>query len=120
MERLTDMKEYTIIREDRLVKATCANIDEKNVSTDWIEEVFDNGKCVMTDCRAVGFVKDYPVSAHWRTSDNTIFWSCDSKAVLFEVGKRLQALEDKDSALFSNFGIVGDTVVQTFYFQTDK
>ena len=28
------MKGYTIIRDDRLVKACCANIDEKNVSTE--------------------------------------------------------------------------------------
>lgn len=110
---------YTVIRDEKLVKADTAPIDEKRVTT-WIEEVFDDCKCVMTDERAVGFVKGFPVSAHWYNGDNTIWWNCGSFELADKFADLLRKREDDNGALFSHIGICGGEVMQEFYLQTDK
>lgn len=48
-----------------------APIDEKNVCTDWIEEVFDNLRHVESGKQAVGFVNDAPVYVSWYENQMT-------------------------------------------------
>ena len=50
-----------------------APIDNKNVTTDWICEVFDNGDFVMDDNRIFGFVSRQPAFASW--SGNKLKWT---------------------------------------------
>lgn len=54
---------------EELVKAP---VDNKNISTDWIEEVFDNFDCIEIGSQYVGFVNDVP--AWCKINDNSIKW----------------------------------------------
>lgn len=50
-----------------------APIDEKNVTSDWIAEIFDNcGDCVMHDNKFTGFVKDSVCCCEY--INNHLFW----------------------------------------------
>ena len=52
-----------------------APLDEKNVTTDWIEEVFDDCNCTRNGSVYTGFVKDSVCSC--LVGRNTIIWKID-------------------------------------------
>lgn len=55
------------------MKKIIAPIDNKNVTTDWIEEIFDNcGDCVRNDNKFTGFVKDSVCCCEF--INNHLFW----------------------------------------------
>ena len=56
------------------MKKIIAPIDEKNVCTDWIEDVFDDLSCVKNGRQAMGFINDAPVYTYWEK--NCITWRC--------------------------------------------
>lgn len=97
-----------------------AFIDEKNVCTDWIVDVFDTTSDVECGRQALGFINDAPVYASW--SNNCITWRCidgngDYDKVIKEIKTRLSEFEDSESDLFSECYIVGHSVIQNFYFR---
>ena len=69
------------MNEEKLIKAP---IDEKNVSSDWIEEVFD---CVWRGGKEAniftGFIGQCLVSCKY--SDNMLYWQVESQ--FFNVGE---------------------------------
>ena len=104
------------------MKKIIAPIDEKNVFTDWIEDVFDNLNCVQNGRQALGFINDDPVYAYWEK--NCITWRCvegngDYESIVSEIKNRLADFEDPNSNLFSECYTIGHAVVQNFFFRAD-
>jgi hypothetical protein len=103
------------------MKRIAAPIDEKNVSTDWIEDVFNS--CVRCDKQFVGFIDDAPVYVSWER--NHLSWRCvevfgfDTEKTIKEIKTRLSEFENPNSDLFSEMYVVGHCVVQSFYFRVD-
>ena len=99
-----------------------APIDEKNVTSDWIECVFDNETCIWGKGKcAVGFIHEQPVMAAW--SGNTMLWKfmeeqtiedTDHLAVLKD---RLRRCTDPESDLTETFNVVGNMLMQKFYWK---
>lgn len=59
---------------------TPAPFDEKNLSTDWIEELFDDNNCVQDARKAVGFFEGHALEVHWQDNRLTlILHATDSK-----------------------------------------
>jgi len=54
-----------------------APIDEKNVTTDWIEEIFDNGDCARYLNRRTGFVFGSVCSCIYK--GNHILWQINKE-----------------------------------------
>lgn len=72
-----------------------APIDNKNVTTDWIEEIFDNfGDCISSGNKFTGFVKDSVCCCEH--INNHLFWHIpqnfakDAKASWDELIRRLK------------------------------
>lgn len=55
--------------EKKLIKAP---IDEKNITSDWIQDVFDNFNCVQCGEKYAGFINGVP--AWCEIHDNFISW----------------------------------------------
>ena len=99
---------------------TKAIIDGKNVTTDWIGEVFDaadytqDGKCM------VGFVGHFPVLVAW--DDNNIVWQSilGGEDCLDVLEKRLALFEDEESNIYSERKRVArNLILQSLYFKED-
>ena len=115
-------------------KKVPAYIDEKNVTTDWIEEVFDDHQCVCggnCGCTFVGFVNSCVVLAN--VSRNHIGWQIvqgqytesEVKETYDILIERLKELDDPDN---DNIGIYCEYyellkhdgfVEQSFYFKEE-
>ena len=102
------------------MEKTKAIIDEKNVTTDWIGEVFDradytqDGKCI------VGFVSHFPMLVAW--TSNNIVWQAvlGGENCLDVLEKRLALFEDEESNIYSERKRVARNIVlQSFYFKED-
>ena len=111
-----------------------APLDEKNLTTDWIEEVFDNYSCSCGGKRNnvyTGIVEDCPVSCF--VTHNRVMWHVDPHIggvpnaghAYCSLISRLKDLFDEDE----NPGIVveyddsmkdGYFLVQTFYFKDEE
>lgn len=95
-----------------------APLDDKNVMTDWIEEVFDWQSALFRKNKCVGFIFNCPALATWR--DNVLTWSfiCgEIKTAQNELIERLKVYEDANIELFTKIEIVGNDVVQSFYWR---
>ena len=92
-----------------------APIDGKNVSSDWIEDVFE-GNYAYNGYTYLGFVKDSPVMAE--IEGNTITWRW---LTIFtendELIARLTAYDTEDSELACEYKQTNSAVKQTFYFK---
>lgn len=113
---------------------TPAFIDEKDVTTDWIEEVFENYMCCCGGKRGniyTGIVEECPVSCMVR--ENNIVWHVDPHIggvpnaghAYCSLVKRLKELfdEDTDSGLVVEYDDSmkdGYFLVQSFYFKEEK
>lgn len=104
-------------------KIIAAPIDEKNVSTDWIEDVFDGQRCVQNDNGMVGFIDGCPTYVFWRS--NLLFWilkedfPSDLGKTMNELKHRLSEFEDPDTNLFSTISVARNELSQRFYFKED-
>lgn len=82
-----------------------AIIDGKNVTMDWIDEVFDRCECLFNGKQVLGYVDGKPVYAYIEM--NRIFWKpveqVSAQATLNEIKDRLMYWEDNQSYLFSEF-----------------
>ena len=82
--------------EQKLIKAP---IDGKNISTDWIDCIFDGGNFCWTSGKYVGFIKDVPVICEYWS--NIINWELfgDEKIpeALAELKKRLNQFDESDN-----------------------
>ena len=113
-----------------------APIDEKNVTSDWIEQIFDGYNCTYTEVKRThkycGFVGGELVMCSYTFGTNTLQWwivipSYDSEtayhynerlqrvnSILLE---RLQKFENDESDLFSYIDNKGYLIYQDFYFK---
>lgn len=99
-----------------------APLDEKNVMTDWIMEIFDNyGDCVCNGKQYVGFVSNVPVYA--RYYGNTIVWmviyTISPDHTISVLQSRLKEHEDTESSLFSKMTIEENVLYQEFFWLDD-
>lgn len=98
-----------------------ALINEKDVMTDWVQDVFDSGSCVTSGCQALGFINEHPVYVHWY--GHRMLWQvvedCDInyEAIINEIKQRLSEFEDPESELFSEIYVFGHSILQFFYFK---
>jgi hypothetical protein len=104
------------------MRKIAAPIDGKNVSIDWIDEIFDGCFCTMCGRQAVGFVLENPVYVYWE--NNQIFWKpvdgLSAKKTITEIKDRLKYLEDNQNDLFSEIYVVNDTYIsQLFYWRVE-
>ena len=96
-----------------------AYINEKDVTTDWMESVFDSPSVLMHKNNMCGYIGDTIVFATWE--DNAIDWQ------IFRVGdwaeaylileQRLKAWKDEEQNVYSEFFYGGLNITQHFYFK---
>lgn len=101
-----------------------APFDEKNASTDWIQDVFDNESCVWNDKTAVGFINDNPAIVAW--SGNILLWkfplatNIEDSGDLSELRDRLKRYdEDPDNNFITKDTIAGNLLIQKFYWKNE-
>lgn len=100
---------------------TPASLDEKNVMTDWIEDVFDKGSGVCCGNKFLGFVNDCPVMASWR--DNILYWkfvdtgSSRNFDGIITLKSRLKEYEVENTELVQIISVVGEQVIQQFFWK---
>lgn len=101
-----------------------APFDEKNVSTDWIQDVFDNQSCVWNGQKAIGFINNHPVLVAW--SDNILLWQFPLVTDIEEFGDlavlrdRLKIYEDDpDNNFVTKDSIVGNLLMQKYYWKNE-
>ena len=98
-----------------------APIDEKNVTTDWINDVFDD--CIECGNDMIGYINGVPLHVTWH--DNILCWEIvGAKRILEtsnELKRRLEEYEkDEDSTIMSNRLTCGYLTTQAFYFKPDN
>jgi len=103
-----------------------APIDEKNVTSDWIAEIFDNygDYCIMNGNKCVGFVKDSVCTCMY--IDNHIIWyfpmvfATDVKASWDELIKRLKKHDAPPLVVKYDFSQADSFFLkQSFYWEND-
>lgn len=97
-----------------------APLDDKNVMTDWIEEVFEFGSGLFHMGQWIGFVLGCPVLATWR--ENVLTWSFirgEIKAAQKSLIERLKVYEEDNPELISKIEIAGNDVVQSFFWRNE-
>ena len=108
--------------ENKLIPAP---IDNKNVMTDWIEEIFDFQTAVRRKKTMVGFIADEPAVARW--NDNVLIWTFplwptltieDSKP-LEELKKRLKVYDDANVELITIDNVDRHSLMQKFFWKKD-
>ena len=102
-----------------------APIDNKNVTTDWIEDVFDNQSCIWGKKNsAVGYINEEPVIAAW--DRNLLLWqfslitSLEDSISLSILKDRLNAAHDPDGDLVEDLKVVGNLLMHKFYWKNEK
>jgi hypothetical protein len=105
------------------MKTIPAPIDEKNVCTDWIEEIFDYQSCLRYKKRAVGFVDEEPVIASWE--GNLLTWKFpvmrdfENSISLAYLKEKLERYSEYNPELVEHYNVVGDTLEQRFYWRNE-
>jgi hypothetical protein len=97
-----------------------APLDGKNVTTDWIEEVFDFNSVVWNGNKCVGFIKGTPVLATWE--DNRLQWDVigfKPDEALDELVARLSEFDDNDDLEIMNKRFFG-SLIQHFYWKDEQ
>ena len=108
-----------------------APIDDKNITTDWIEEIFDFDCAASNGKTYLGFINGLPIKADIK--DHQIYWSLLSSHVCFESpseeevkdmiaerNKRLRYLDDnKRIHVDYRYMHGGTTLVQSFYWSNN-
>ena len=101
-------------------------IDGKDVTTDWLECVFDDAEVIRDYHRVVGFIKHCLVSCSY--NDNRIIWEVIDKhdisayMILEERLRFLEGLEEDHPNVYSviQHGEVNKwQIIQNFYFKED-
>ena len=107
---------------------TIAPIDEKNVCTDWIEQIFDDYNVVCTTKhhmnKVCGFVDGVLVECVYQSGHNEINWYVyglqpDVDSTISKVKTRLLDFENGESDLYSEITDHESYLSQRFYFKPD-
>lgn len=104
-----------------------AYIDDKNITTDWIEEIFD-GQCATSNGKIyLGFVKNRPIRCDiigyqlwWRFLNNS---ASDCAPAMHELIERLKAKDDLDEEhrIYTQYrrSESGTTLWQSFFWNNN-
>ncbi len=102
-----------------------APIDNKNVVQDWIEEIFDYQTCIWGEKKsAIGYVHGQPVIAAWYK--NILLWKfTEEKEIensdhLAELRNRLNNAHDPNGNLIEEFKVIGNILMQKFYWKDEE
>lgn len=107
-------------------KAIPALMDEKDVTTDWIENVFDDWNLAYSTRKVAGFISDCVVLAKW--SQNEITWIVskemggDYVSAFKILEERLKAFESEEQNVFSIIEHEADDrycLYQRFFFRDE-
>ena len=94
-----------------------APIDEKNVTTDWLEYIFDFADFVCNGDVLLGFVGGKPVMA---TVDyNTVTWQFINDGDTSELKTRLLGHDDDNDDLLCRYEEGEGRIKQSFFFSED-
>lgn len=99
-----------------------APIDGKNVTHDWIEDIFDNQSCLYGKNSMLGYINDEVVLARWE--ENRLMWEFIKKSYLNSILlstliKRLAEHYDLMGDLVEKFDLQENTLVQSFYWKEE-
>ena len=107
------------MEEKRLLPAP---LDGKNVTTDWIEGLFDDGSVLYGSHKAVGFMGGAVMKALW--SENCLVWRVldgDTAAALATLRKRYGAHYPEETSPFTVREELGeDLLIQRFYWKPEN
>ena len=103
-----------------------AFVNEKDVTTDWMESVFDSADVVRDGRKMVGFINHCVVVASWE--NNVITWEVIAQpltdycyaTLLLE--QRLKEFETDEQNVYSEIETIGNSrwgFIQSFYFRED-
>ena len=109
--------------EEKLIQAP---VDDKNVTTDWLESIFDSDDFARDTCRMVGFICGCVVSARWYA--NVVDWLIsqdmggDYVTAMIILEERLRKAESPEQGIYSKIehsreGRYG--IRQKFYFRDE-
>lgn len=104
-----------------------APLDEKNVTTDWIDDIFDDSRCIQNGSGTyTGFVEDSVCSC--LVGRHTIIWeinsnySRDAEKSYNELEKRLKAIDNENPDLVVKYDTSMKEMLflgQKFYFKDE-
>ena len=109
-----------MIMEKKLIPAP---IDNKNVTTDWIEDIFDYQTCVWGKKCAVGFINSEPVIAGWK--ENLLIWQFpittdfENSISLARLKDRLEKYSENNPELVEHYNVFGNMLMQKFYWKSE-
>lgn len=104
-----------------------ALLNEKDVTTDWIDSVFDSPNLIYDTRKVVGFIKGCVVMASW--SYNVVTWHVskefggDHVSAFLILEERLKAWESEEQNVYSDIeheGCSRYVLTQTFYFRDEE
>ena len=103
-----------------------ARIDEDNLKSDWIERIFDDGRCTRSGNIIVGYINGFPTVCQY--TGNHLFWTVvkeyitniDRDSALLEIRKRMKDIESEIGNIYSTFETnVSGTLTQILYYKFD-
>lgn len=114
------------IMQKDISRKEVAPIDEKNVCSDWVSDVFDECTTVHTEKRGkntfVGFVSDCVCICSYSFGNNTLKWQIiadrkeDTESAIKTLSNRLQEYDKENETLQTEYTTEGNTLYQSFYF----
>ena len=117
-----------ISQNEVIAKRIIAPIDEKNVCSDWIEEIFDDYSCTYTEVKRkhkyCGFVDGELVMCSYTFGNNTLQW------VIYSDGEKLESvrnhimnickeIDKENDGLVCEYEIENNAVYQSFFFDCE-
>lgn len=107
-----------IMAEEKLIPA---ELDEKNVTTDWIEEMFDDMYAIHGDDKELGFMGGAAMQASW--SGNELYWKVldgDCQAAFKCLRERnRERFEEEETSLIIKEQILGNVCTWKFYWKEE-
>ena len=98
-----------------------APIDEKNITTDWLETIFDGWDytCNSNGKTYLGFVSNSPIIA--RIEGHTITWTWINDSMYNGILKgRLNACDTDDDCITCKYTNTDNGIIQEFYFNDNN
>ena len=98
-----------------------ALIDGKNVTTDWVEEMFDSFECIKRNNEFLGYCMGNVLYAVYCA--NVITWEIldgmNKSLAVVALEERLKGRESEEQGIYSEITRHGYVLVQRFYFKED-
>lgn len=107
-------------------KLSPAFINKKDVTTDWIEEIFDDAECMHIGHTFIGFVQDAACSCY--ITENCVCWYINNKCggnefiAYSSLLERLQKRDTDTSSLVVKYDCRPKdfSITQSFYFVKEE